>query len=64
MTVTVDFLNVNCGCVKQGLQLYLVMLSLARQGQCPLLEAGMSRMMAEEDIFLHIIDVVFADQEV
>ena len=41
------------------LEVYLIMLGLARQGQCPLLEAGMSRMEADKDVLHSIVDIVF-----
>ena len=41
------------------LEVYLIMLGIARQGQCPLLEAGMSQMQADKDVLHSIVDVVF-----
>ena len=40
-------------------EVYLIMLGIARQGQCPLLEAGMSQMQADKDVLHSIVDVVF-----
>ena len=41
------------------LEVYLIMLGLALQGQCPLLEAGMSQMEADKDVLHSIVDIVF-----
>jgi hypothetical protein len=46
-----------------GLEAYLVMLAVARQGECPLLEAGMKHMKANVEVLTRMVDCCFQDQE-
>jgi hypothetical protein len=46
-----------------GLELYLAMLASARQGKCPLLESGISRMKAEPELMESVVDLFFSSQE-
>ena len=46
-----------------GLETYLVMLAAARQGECPLLEAGVKRMKADVEVLTRIVDCLFQHQE-
>ena len=51
------------GISTRGLELYLVMLACARQGRCPLLECGMSRMKAAPEVLESVVDQFFSSQE-
>ena len=46
-----------------GLELYLAMLASTRQGKCPLLESGMSRMKADSELMESVVDHFFSSQE-